>query len=186
MRFLPSATVRRTAAGAMVLSAWLYYSQSLAPLSRQAEESARKLGKLREQLDSANKALRCIKDAEQEAGEARASLNRQLSERSHDSVMVAFPQSITKHFAGFGLPPSVIRLNTIQPEPQLAGYQRAYWSVGLPISKQDANLTGLLLAVAEFDRQVRFGKVVDFTLQPDPEDPHGHIASVNIVALIRK
>ena len=181
-----SLALRRTVPAAITLSAWLFFSHSIAPLRSQAKESTRKIGELQEQLDSVSKTLRRIKDAEQQTGEARASLNRRLSEFPHESAMSAIPKDIRKHFSGFGLPPSVIRLNTAQPEPNLPGWQRAYWSVGLPIAKTDSNLTALLLAVAELDRREPFVNVVDFAVQPYPENPGRRVASLNIMALIRQ
>jgi hypothetical protein len=186
MAFVPSPAIRRTIPVALVLSAWWFHSYAIAPLEARAKESSARIEELRDEISTSSKVLHDVKEAAQLAGEVRAELNRQTGDRREEAAMMTFPDAIKEHFSGFGLPPSVVRLNTVQREAHLTGYERAYWSIGLPVSSTDKNLTGLLLAVAAFDRRDTLTKVVDFVLQPNPENPGERIASVNIVALIRK
>ena len=187
MRGLRSAVVRGVLAGAAVLGiAWLVYSQTIIPLRRREGDFLRRRQEVRDQLDSARRTLREIKDAEQESAQARAALNRLVGEDGRGSLMVTFPESVKQQFARAGLPLRVIRLNTVQEEPRLGGYQRVYWSVGVPIPEADRNVSVLLHEVVKLEEPDRFIKVVDFALQPDVDDPHLRTAAINIMALVRK
>ena len=178
---------RHVLTGAVLVgSLWFFHSKAITPLRLLEKDSRKSLAELREHLDSARKSIGEIKDSEREAGKALSELNGLLGPRTEDSVMVSFPESLKEHFLRFGIQVSVVRLNATRDEPDLSGYQRVYWSVGLPVAEADRNATGLLLAVAELEKQDRFIKVVDFALQRDAEDPRLRTASINLLALVRK
>lgn len=174
------------AVGAALGAAWAFHSQWIAPLSLRAQDSVRKSAELRERLGSAVETVREVKACEQELGKARTALGRLLGDCPRESVMVALPERVRQHFAQFGLPLGVIRLNATQDTPGLPGYQRVFWSMALPVSESDRNATGLLLAVAELEERNRFIKVLDVSLQPDAEDPLQRTAGINFMAVLPK
>ena len=172
--------------GALLGFACLVYRQTIIPCRLRERDLLRQRLEVQEQLKAAHRTLREVKDTEQESAQARAALNRLLGEDGRGSPMVSLPESIRQQFARAGLPLRVIRLNTIQEEPHLRGYQRVYWSVGLPIPEVDRIVTALLSEVVKLEQADRFIKVVDFALQPDAEDPRLRTAAINIMALVRK
>lgn len=185
MMSLQSASFRRILSGGAALgSLWLFSHYAITPRSLHEEDSVRRAGELRQQLDSARGKLRAIKNSEQELGDARSALKKLFGASALTSAMVTFPESVRQHFARFGIPLRVMRLNTIQEMPDVPGYQRVYWSVGLPVAETDQNATGLLIAVAELEEQNCFIKVVDFALQPDVEDPLARTVGINLVTLL--
>jgi hypothetical protein len=93
---------------------------------------------------------------------------------------------VKEHFARFDISVPLVRLNTIQEEPELPGFEHDYWSVALPITAEGRNIAAMLVAVAEFDQQNPFVKVLDFAIRPDPENPGGRVGLLNLTALIRK
>ena len=167
-------------------SAWLFHSQAITPLKLREDEFVRRRAELREHLDSGREKLIAIKESEQKVGEARAALNRLVGGKKADSSMVSFPEEMKEQFSRFGLPSAIIRLITAEEEPDLPGYRKVYWSVGLPIPKTDRNVEGLLQAVADLEERDRYLKVTDFALQPDVVDPSLRTASVSIVILDQK
>jgi hypothetical protein len=93
---------------------------------------------------------------------------------------------LKEHFARFGLSVSVILMTTVREELDLPGYGCGYWSVGVPVAGGNHKAAGALLAVADFEQQHPFVKVMDFAIQPDPTDPAQRIAVLNLSALYRK
>ena len=182
-----SAIFRRILIGGAALgSAGLFFHYAIAPLRLHKKDSVRRVEELRQQLDSAQATLRVSKDPEQELEGERTALNRLFGESALNSAMVSFPESVRQHFARFGIPLRVMRLNTIQEMPDLPGYQRVYWSVALPVAETDRKITGLLIAVAELEKQNRFTKVIDFALLPDVEEPRARTVGINLVTLLPK
>jgi hypothetical protein len=188
MFFEESPFFRRVLAGVVLPGCLLlFYRLEIAPVRWRAQDFLRRRADLQKQIDSGHKAIEEARVSEGEAAKAASELNRLLSGMlSGSSVMVSFPERIKEHFSRFGLPLTVVRLNTAQDEPDLPGFQRVYWSVGVPIPEKDRTFTGLLLAVAELEQANRFVNVLDFTLQPDAEDSRRRTAGVNVEALVPK
>lgn len=182
-----SAKFRRVVIGGLALgSAWLFSEYAITPLRLHEKDSVRRVEELRQQLDSAHAALRGIGNPKQELEDEGSALNRLLGESALKSTMVSFPENVRQHFARFGVPLRAMRLNTTQEMPDLPGYQRVYWSVGLSVAEADRTLTGLLISVAELEEQNRFIKVLDFALQPDVEEPGSRTVGINLVTLLPK
>lgn len=165
---------------------WWLNSKVSTPLRLRAEDSSRQLGELQDKARAGRKTLDQIEAAGQKAEEAGTALNRLLSNETAHSMTVSFPDKTKRHFTRLGYPSAVVRLNVIKDEPDLPGCQRIYWSVGLPLPETGRGAPGLLDAVVEFEEQNQMIKVLDFVLQPHPEDPRQRMAGFNVVALIRK
>ena len=84
------------------------------------------------------------------------------------------------------MPLAVCRLGAVLDVPDLAGYQRIYWAVGVNLPDGSRNIPRLLFAVAEIEEQYPFARVIDFAIRPDPEDPRCRAATVNIAVLVPK
>jgi hypothetical protein len=141
---------------------------------------------LRGQIESANTALVELKTLEANASAARSRIDRFEQEISGPSALVSLPDDVKRHFARFGLNASIVRMNTVREESDLPGYSRAYWAVTLPIAEAGHTAAGSLLAVAEFEQQLPFVRILNFAIHPDPEAPARRIAQFNLAALIRK
>lgn len=187
MNSIHSANFRRFLIGGAALgSVWLFSQYVITPLRLHEKDSVLRVGELRQQLDSAHAALRGIGNPKKDLEDERSALNRLAGESALKSTMGSFPENVRQHFARFGVPLRVMRLSTIQEMPDLPGYQRVYWSVGLSVAKADRTLTGLLISVAELEEQNRFIKVLDFALQPDVEEPGARTVGINLVTLLPK
>lgn len=102
------------------------------------------------------------------------------------SAQVWLPELVKTHFTNAGLDVSIIRLNSLLDIPESRNFQRGYWSVGVPVAEDGKNIPDLLTAVAQFERQNKFVKVLDFSVAPDPENPGKRIAGVNLTTLVVK
>lgn len=182
-----SANFRRVLIGGAALgSVWLFSHYAITPLRQHEKDSVRRVEELRQRLGSAHAELRGIGNPEQESEDERSALDGLLGGSALKSTMVSFPDGVRRHFARFGVPLRIVRLSTIQEMPDLPGYQRVYWSVGLAVSEADRTLAGLLISVAELEEQNRPIKVLDFTLQPDAEAPGSRTVGINLVTLLPK
>ncbi len=172
------------AVGAGVL--WWAGGQLIAPYLERERVARSVVAELREKIDAARIAIRDAQNVESAAEAVRWQIERMEQEIPAQSAMVWLPELVKKHFAGFGLSVSIVRMNAVRDEPELPGFSRGYWSVGVPVTEANHNAEGALLAVAEFERQHPFVKVLDFAIRPDPEAPQRRLAVLNVAALIRK
>lgn len=187
MFVLNSSIFRRVVTGGAILgAAWTFHSHAIIPLRLSAKESRDKLAALREQIDAARQATVEVKDLEQAVADANNKMKRWLGQRADSPVMAAFPDSLKEHFSRFGLQTTMIRLGGSVDEPALPGYKRVYWTMAVPVAERDRTVTGLLLAVAELEQHDRFIKVIDFSLQRDPEDERMRVANINVATLAPK
>jgi hypothetical protein len=162
-----------------------FYVHSIAPFSQRETEALREAGDLGERVDGAQKTMADIQAQEKDADRVRSELERLRDELPADAA-VAVPALVKEHFARHGIVVPLVRLNTMQEEPELPGCEHGYWSVALPIDDAGRNITAMLLAVADFDQQNPFVRVLDFSIRPDPENPGGRVGSLNLAALVRK
>ena len=174
-------------AGAMVLlAAWDYQAALLAPLRVQETQALREAADLGERIGKAQKLIAEVRPKEAAAAPIRKELDRLQRDIPAGAAMVALPALVKEHFGRSGIPVRLIRLNTTRNEPGIPGYERSFWSLALPIDEAGRNITPLLLAAAELDREHPFLKVLDFAIGPDPENPSGRIASLNLTTLMQK
>jgi len=187
MSFLGPVFLRQVVlCGTALVLAWQFQIWMLHPLNLQHEDFIRQRTELQNNLRSAHEKLVAIKDSEVKVGEARATLNRLLGQHRDTPTMVSFPNEMEAHFSHFGFSSAVVRFVTAREDRDLPGYQRVYWSIGLPIPRTDRNVAGLLLTLSDLEKQDRFIKVIDFALQPDAEDPSLRTASINLMILSEK
>jgi hypothetical protein len=166
--------------------AWWIYTHTIVPLQHRQEAFLHQRAELQESLDSTRSKLGAIKDNEQKISFARGALKGIVGPKGDESPLITLPQDLVDHFSRFGLPSATVRLVSAQPVPNLPEYQRLYWSIGIPISRTDKNVGGLLLAVAGLEQEDHIIKVLDFSLVPDPDDQSLRIAQVSLVVFCQK
>ena len=174
------------AAGMALLAGWDYQAALVAPLRAKESEDLRDVANLNERIAAAQKTIAEIQAKESGAGRIRGELIRLQDDLPAGSAMVTLPGLVKVHFGRSGIAVGLMRLNTTRDEPGSPGYQRHFWSLALPIDDAGRNITKMLLAVADLDREHPFLKVLDFAIRPDPEHPGGSMASLNVSTLIRK
>lgn len=174
------------AGGLAVVASWTFYAQSIAPLRQREKEARHSIAALKGQLADAREPIGAVRELEARVSRERGELNSLLKDLPAGSAMIWLPELVKGHFGSFGIAVEVVRLNTAVEEPGLPGYQRVYWSVALPIGEAARNVTGLLRAVAELEQQNSFVKVLDFSVQPNPENPGLRMGALNVAALVRK
>jgi len=165
---------------------WLGYAHSIEPLLRRDREDRSASAQLREQIARARAEIEAVRALENEAQAVRRQIDQLRRAMPEGSALVWMPEQLKRHFARFGLAGSTVRTNTMREEPDLPGFCRGYWSVGLPLGGSGCSAAGSFLAVAEFEQQHPFVRVLDFAIRPDPENPGGRIALLNVAALIPK
>ena len=156
------------------------------PYLARAKDDRNTIASLREQIAGAHAASQEIRTLAIDATAFRAQIDRLEEEIPGPSVRVSLPEQVKQHFARFGLRVSVVRMNSVREDYDLPGYDRGYWSVSLPIAEARDKAAASLLAVAEFEQQHPFVRILDFAIQPDPEDPAGRVGSLSLATLIRK
>ncbi|MEQ1862920.1 MAG: hypothetical protein ABMA13_23610 [Chthoniobacteraceae bacterium] len=160
------------------------YQWSIAPVRQRESEGSRSVSALRQQIDGARKAIGEVHTLEARFSRERHELDTLHGDLPSGPALVWFPERVKEHFARVGSGVVIVRLNTTMDVPDLPDFRRGYWSVGWPIDEAAGNVSGLMLAVAEFEQQNAFVRVLDFAIRPDPENPGGRMAALNVTALI--
>jgi hypothetical protein len=168
------------------VGAWNGYTHFVLPPKKQAAEFTTQADAMRARTEAARRTISEIHAKEPDADLANAELGKLDGQLPSGAAMIWLPELLKTHFGGFGITVPLIRLNTIQDDPELAGYSRGYWSLAVPIDGESRNTPTLLLAVAELEQQSTFLKVLDFDIRPNPEQPDGRLASLNVSVLFRK
>ena len=172
--------------GPALAAGWEKHASLLAHLEERETDALRGAADLSERLEKAQATIAEIQAKETAAGRVRSELKRLEYAHPEGSASIWLPVLVKEHFARSGIAVRLIRLNSIQDEPDISGYERGVWSVALPVEEAGRNATKLFLAVADIEQQNPFVRVLDFAIRPDPENPGGRVASLNLSALIRK
>lgn len=165
--------------------AWLIYSLSITPLQRRATEFQRTAADLRGRIASARHTIEETKKQEEAVASARAELQRIQGDLPTGSAMAWFPNRMKRHFDKLGIPDSATRLNTALNEPDMPDYERSYWAVDLPIRATTADMSKLLIAVAELEEAEPLVKVMDLAIRQD-DDSGRRTAVINVTTLVRR
>ncbi len=166
--------------------AGVFYASLIVPAKSRGKVLVDRIAQVHEEIDVATASGVDASRSEQAASKTKKEFYRSLGSQNESSAIVTFPSELAEHFRRFGYPSVTVRLATILDEPELSGCRRIFWSVGVPIPKNDRNAQGLLLAVAEFTKQERFVQLIDFALLPDVEDLSMRTASINLAILVQK
>ena len=171
------------AGGVVLCAAWWFHAEWIAPLGHREAESQQQIANVRERLEAARGEIRKISEEEQEAGRTRSALNSLYERTPAGPAVTWFPVRLRDHFRRFGIAEIAIRLNTTAPEPELPAYERTYWRVSMQVQEGSRNMNGILLAVAEFEQQETFVKILDLSFR---SDPGGLAGGFNAAAFVRK
>jgi hypothetical protein len=166
--------------------AWWTSVLSVAPWVERERRARAESAALKTRLEEAHAAIQKVRDLESDAQAVRRQIDQLAQEIPPGSATVWLPELVKEHFPKFGMNDVIVRMNTIRDVPELPGFHRGYWSVGVPLAETPRSAEGALLAVAEIEQQHPLVKVLDFAIRPDPEHPQGRVALLNVSALIRK
>lgn len=174
-------------AGAVVLVAgWLFYGDSSIGALRERERDLRsQIADLRVGMQAKIETIKDVRALEQKANDSRAELDRLESGFPADSPLVWIPARMERHFRRLGFQEPVVRLNSTRDEPELPGYQRIFFSVGLPLREGSEDLSSVLRAVAKLEQAEPVVRVIDLAIQADPLSPPARAAAITVVALGR-
>lgn len=165
------------AAGIVAALAQQYW---LAPFAVRERQMRQEMADLATRAEHARAAVKMVQDLEQESAAARVAFQRWQSELPKGSAIVWLPPRIKEHFARFGLPVPVARLNATLPEPGLPRLKRSFWAVEIPLAHPLKDTTAALLAVAELDQQDALVRVLDFAVRPDSRKTGRQVATLNL------
>lgn len=174
------------AGGAVLGAAWWFHSQWIVPLRHREAESLQQMAGVRERIETAREEMQMISEQEQEAARARNALNSLYRHIPASPAVAWFPGRLREHFRRLGIDEIAVRLNTTAPEPEFPAYERTYWRVNMPVQGGSRNMNGILLAVAEFEQQETFVKILDLSFRSGPGEPGGPTGGFNAAAFVRK
>jgi len=183
-KWIPAGVV--LAIGLVLAAGWGWYRGTVGPLGEQEQEALRDAEDFAGRIENAQRTITEIKANDEEAERVRRELDRLYRELLAGSAMFSMPPLVREHFARFGIPIRLVRMNSTKDEPDIPGHERSFWSVALPIDEGGRNIFKMLLAVADLDQEKPFLRVIDFAIRPDPENPTARMASMNVSVLNRK
>jgi len=186
MRKARSRLVPYLAAGLSILATVAVYFGEVMPLRERDERLERYLAKNREMLSVEREKIDQAREREQQTAQARADLSRLLGYLPERSASVRLPLLTKEHFQKIGFQPSVMRLNGIRQENEMLQCRVAYMGVGVPLGRTPKDMSGYLIAVAEFEEQHPFVKVLDFSVGVDALEPQRLMGGFNFTALVRE
>ena len=132
------------------------------------------------------KEVKSIRELEKKAASALTELRRLDGEFPSGPPIVWVPERIKQHFRRFGFAELTTRVETAVEEPELPGYQRIYWCVGLPIQNVKRHIGGLLLAVADLEQAEQIVRVADVEIPKEADEPGQNPVTVTFSTLVRK
>lgn len=183
---LRSLVFRSILAGSAVLAmTGLFYRYSIVPRQQEQTELARKTEELRTRLRAAQEEMFQIKEQEQTLTGIRYRLNAMYDDTPSGPAVTWIPVRVKARLSRFGVERANIRLNSMQREPRLPGFERGFWHVSLPPESGLRKMTDALLAVAQIE-QDRFIKILELNLRSETEEPGWTTGHVNVMSFVRK
>lgn len=165
---------------------WKYHDESMAPLRQREKEVQREIADLKGRIEGAQKVVAESAAREKDGARLKDELERLQKDYPEGSAMVWLPGLVKEHFDRAGITGLLSRLSTTQPEPDLPGHERGFWSMALKIDASGQRLATLLNAATDLDQRNSFVRVVDFSIRTDPENPSGRVGWFNVEALFRR
>lgn len=165
---------------------WWAYARSVESFAVSERNDQAACALLKEQIEGARTAIEEVRKLESDAQAVRRQIDQLAQDIPAGLAATWLPELVKEHFPRFGLPDPIVRMNTFREVPDLSGFRRGYWSVGVPIAEKRPSGAGALLAVAEFEQQHPLVRVLDLVICADPENPERRLAMFNVSALVRK
>lgn len=173
--------------GSVVLCAgWWFRGHRLVPLEQREAESLHALAGARQRLGTAKETIQGMNAQKQEAARTLGSLDALNRDIPKDPTLVWLPVRVKAHLQKGGVDEATIRINSAMPDPVVAGYERTNWHVHLPSQDGMRNMAGVLLALAEIERQEPFVRILDVDFHAGSEAPHWPTGGFNVTALVPK
>ena len=171
---------------AALLVGWWYHEHTIIPLSEDQMDLQKELAGLSARVAKARATIKSAQDVEQEAMSARTSLERIEQTLPGEPPLKWVPDKVTQHFQHFGFAEPLVRLISSHPEPEKPGYERFYWSVGLPLPDAQPKFAKALFAAAELEKAEPMLRVTDLATVPDLDHPGEQIVALTVSALLRQ
>ncbi len=183
---MPSNRTLAVAGAVLLVAGWLFYSHYSIGALREREHGLRfQIADLRVRVQEKIETIKDIRALEQKASNSRAELDRLESGFPTASPLVWIPARMEEHFRRFGFREPIVRLNSTRDEPELPGYQRIFWTVGLPLQEGSDYFPIVLRAVAKLEQAEPVVRVIDLAIQTDPLNSPARAAAVTVVTLVR-
>lgn len=187
MSSAPSMSFRRIVAGGVALgAAWWFHTHWIAPLRQRETECQQAVADVQQHLSDAKAELKEIGREEQEVAHARGLLDSLHADVPKGPTVVWLPVRLRTHLRSAGIAEAGIRINSVVPESGVAGYERTYWHLNLSKQEGMQNMSAVLLAVAEIERQAPFVRILDVSFCADNKEPHWPVGGFNVTALVPK
>lgn len=171
---------------ALLLGVGWSYERSLASFQQRETDARAEVARLAERIATTRSTIQEARSLENEAQEARKQIARLGDDLPAGPAAKWMPALLAQHLTARGMKTCVIQMGTIREEPDLPGFLRSSWSVGLPLAEGSGNTAGPLFAMAGFKQHHPFVRVLDFAIRTDPENPRQRIAHFNLAVLMRK
>jgi len=168
-----------------VIAGSICFVQMIVPLKKAGDEINRQTDEARAKIEEVRSKIDSLRLLENEATAAVEELEEIDQRLPATSPLVWIPDRLTKHFQQFKFAAPLVRLASAQAEPEMRGFQRIYWSVGLPLASAKRPLDKALFAAAELERNDPFFRVVDLSILPNLEQPGERIAVVAVVTIVK-
>lgn len=162
------------------------YERSLGSFRRRETNARAEVARLAARVATTRSTIQRARALENEAQEVRRQIARLGQDLPEGPVAKWMPALLTQHLTASGMKTCVIQMGTVRDEPDLPGFLRGTWSVGLPLVEGSNTTAGSLLAMAKFKQRHPFVRVLDFAIRPDPENPRQRIALFNLAVLMRR
>jgi hypothetical protein len=161
------------------------YVRWTAPLRQEEAKILRDMAELGERITGARRAISEVRHQEMDMGSTRSHLKRLQGDYPDGSPMVWVPTLVKDHFARSGNVAPLVRHNTNHHDPEIPGYERGFWFVGLPIEARQ-NISTMVLAAVDLELQNPLLRMLDFAIRPDSDNPAQHLMVINIAVLAPK
>lgn len=172
------------AAGVAALGVLIYATVVLPDQQRNRAE-ARKIQELTSEISSGRAIVQRVRDLESLTSEARAELHNRLGEFAGRPLEEWLPQLVWDHLKGARPLQIALQPEGVWSEDGLPGYQRNAWKAQVSVDGGGDSMSRLFRAVAELAAELRFIKVVDFAVHPNPQNAAQLDCAMTLVVLDR-
>jgi hypothetical protein len=162
------------------------YRKSIEPLRLSEAEALGDVAQLRARVADAQEKIAEVRAREKDVVRIRAEIDQAQEVLPPGSPIDSFPDWVREHFAHYGVGTVQVRRVSARDVQDASGYERASWSVDVPIDETGRSVPKLLRAVADVDRGNLFLRVHDFEIRDDTEKPGARVGFLNIETVLRR
>ena len=165
-------------------AAGLFYSFGIAAPRERVRTLDAELADVSARVGTASRAIAEVRDLERKCSHIRARLAQRGQLTS--SPLLWFPEQMQSYFSRFGFENVAPRVNTSMEVAGLAGYQRTFWAVTLPLRGAASEVDRVLMAASELEAADPHVRVQTVSISTDAQALGGRCATVNASVLTRQ